>query len=136
MRSGEGAVRCRPLQASRGFTLIEMLVVMAIVALLLTLAVPRYFGSLAKAREAVLRENLQVMRTVIDRFHADKGRYPQSLNELVEQRYLREVPLDPLTESRSSWIQVPPVSDDGKGLADVKSGAAGSGQDTVPYAEY
>ena len=90
-----------------GFTLIEMLVVMAIIALLLTLASPRYFGALEKSKDVALAENLKVLRVTLDRFYADKGRYPETLEELVEQKYLRSVPVDPVTESDRSWILVP-----------------------------
>jgi type II secretion system protein G len=115
--------------ARRGFTLIEMLVVMAIVALLLSIAAPRYFGSLDRSREVALKENLQVLRTTLDKFYADKGRYPDTLEELVEQKYLRSVPLDPITESSSSWVVVPSQDPDTKGIVDVKSGATGQAGD-------
>lgn len=117
----------------RGFTLIEMLVVLAIVALLLSIAAPRYFGSLDKSRDAALQENLRVIRVSLDRFHADKGRYPETLEELVEERYLREVPMDPITESRTTWVLL--ESDDGAtdGVADVRSGAPGTTRDGRAY---
>lgn len=114
---------------TQGFTLIEMLVVLAIVALLLSVATPRYFGSLEKGREVALKENLRVLRVTLDKFRADKGRYPDTLDELVEERYLREVPLDPITESATSWVLVPPKEPDQKGVADVKSGASGTSRD-------
>lgn len=119
----------RPLTRARGFTLIEMLVVLAIVALLLSVATPRYFGSLEKGREVALQENLRVLRATLDKFHADKGRYPDTLDELVEARYLREVPLDPITESATTWVLVPPKEPGQQGVADVKSGASGSARD-------
>ena len=114
---------------TRGFTLIEMLVVLAIVALLLSVATPRYFGSLEKGREVALQENLRVLRVTLDKFHADKGRFPETLDELVEERYLREVPLDPITESATTWVLVPPKEPDQQGVADVKSGASGTARD-------
>jgi general secretion pathway protein G len=83
----------------QGFTLIELLVVLSIIALLLTLAVPRYFNSIDVAKEAVLRENLHLVRETIDKFYADKGRYPESLDELVSEKYLRALPYDPITGS-------------------------------------
>lgn len=119
----------RPLTRAWGFTLIEMLVVLAIVALLLSVATPRYFGSLEKGREVALQENLRVLRVTLDKFHADKGRYPDTLDELVEARYLREVPLDPITESATTWVLVPPKEPGQQGVADVKSGASGSARD-------
>lgn len=117
-----------------GFTLIEMLVVMSIVAMLLTLALPRYFGSLGTARETVLKENLQTMRRTIDKFYADKGRYPDRLEELVESQYLRAVPVDPITESNSSWIILRSRDPDKKGIVDIQSGAVGKTKEGLPYA--
>lgn len=118
----------------RGFTLIEMLVVMAIVALLLTIALPRYFGSLDKAKDVALEENLRVLRISLDKFYADKGRNPDALDELVEQKYLRAVPLDPITESASTWILVQSKDANVKGVVDVKSGAPGAAKDGRAYA--
>lgn len=117
----------------RAFTLIEMLVVMTIVALLLTLALPRYFASLDRSKVTVLQENLRVLRVSLDRFYADKGHYPENLNELIEKKYLRAIPLDPLTESNQSWIAVPPTDANQRGVADVKSGAQGATQDGKAY---
>ncbi|MES2740706.1 MAG: prepilin-type N-terminal cleavage/methylation domain-containing protein [Pseudomonadota bacterium] len=115
----------------RGFTLIELLVVMAIIALLLTIGLPRYFGSIDKSKQVALRENLKVLRVNLDRFYADKGRFPSALSELVEQKYLRAVPLDPITESSTSWILVAPA--EGDGVADVKSGAPGQDKQGNSY---
>jgi general secretion pathway protein G len=96
--------------AGRGFTLIELLVVLSIIALLLTLAVPRYIHSVDVAKEAVLSENLHLVRETIDKFYGDKGRYPESLEELVSERYLRSLPYDPITDSTSTWtIIAPPI---------------------------
>ncbi|WP_310738684.1 prepilin-type N-terminal cleavage/methylation domain-containing protein [Piscinibacter sp. HJYY11] len=117
-----------------GFTLVELLVVLAIVALLLTVAMPRYMGSLQHAKEVVLRENLQTMRGAIDKYFADKGRFPSSLDELVEHRYLRAVPLDPVTESNRTWQLR--VSGSDNGIADVASGASGISKEGRPYAAY
>ncbi len=122
-----------PRRPRRGFTLIEMLVVMAIVALMLTVALPRYMGSLDKAKDVALQENLKVVRLTLDNFYADKGRYPDTLEELVEQKYLRAVPVDPLTESASTWITIPTQDADAKGIADVKSGATGRTRDGRAY---
>lgn len=119
-----------------GFTLIEMLVVLSIVALLLTIATPRYFGSLQKSRETALRENLRVIRVTLDKFYGDKGRYPENLQELVEKQYLRAVPVDPITESATTWVVVPPQDSDVQGVADVKSGAMGQGQDGQDYSAF
>jgi len=93
--------------ARSGFTLIELVVVMSIVALLLTIAVPRYFHSLDNGRSAVQRQNIATVRDAIDKFYGDQGRYPDALDELVARRYLREVPLDPVSEQRN-WVIVQP----------------------------
>lgn len=128
-RAGEGARTSVP----RGFTLIELLVVLAILGTLLTLAVPRYFSTVDKAKEAVLRENLAVMRDAIDKFYSDQGRYPAKLDDLVTQRYLRKLPLDPVTQSAATWMIVaPPAS---TGVYDVKSGAKGKTRDGTAYSE-
>ncbi len=93
---------------ARGFTLIEMLVVMTLIALLLTLAVPRYFHSLDGGRLRVQSQNLATMRDAIDKFYGDLNRYPDALGELVTKRYLRQIPLDPVSES-SEWVIVAPA---------------------------
>ena len=91
--------RLVPPALRRGFTLIELLVVMAIIATLLSIAAPRYFGQVDTAREKALLQSLEVMRDSIDKFRADTGKYPATLTELVEKRYLRKLPVDPITES-------------------------------------
>ena len=118
-----------------GFTLIELMVVLTIVALLLTLAVPRYFGSIDKSKEAVLRENLNQMRDAISRYYADKGKYPESLDALATEKYLRGVPLDPVTESDKTWIIVQPEDPQKGGVYDVKSGASGKTRDGREFSQ-
>ena len=125
-----------PELRERGFTLIELLVVLAIVATLLTIAAPRYFGSLDKSKEAVLRENLYQMRDTIGKYQADKGKYPDSLDALVTEKYLRKVPSDPITESPASWIVVPPEDPQKGGVFDVKSGAQGKGSDGTEFSTW
>ncbi|WP_338845428.1 prepilin-type N-terminal cleavage/methylation domain-containing protein [Massilia sp. W12] len=120
-------------RARRAFTLIELLVVMAIIGLLLALALPRYYASVERARETALKENLQILRISIERFYADRGRYPENLQELVSAKYLRALPLDPITESQQSWTPVLSQEIDLPGVADVRSGAAGATQDGTPY---
>lgn len=114
---------------SRGFTLIEVLVAMAIVALILTLVVPKYFGSVDRVREEVLREDLFVMRDAIDKFYADRQRYPAELQELVTEKYLRALPVDPFTKSSGTWVVLPPEGEAEGGVANVQSGAADLGRD-------
>ena len=121
----------------RGFTLIELLVVLAIVALLLTLAVPRFFPSVDKTRETILLDNLRSTRAVIEQFHADTGRYPDSLEQLVEKKYLARLPVDPILESDSGWVIVPPEAEGVPGAVyDLHSGAPGNGRDGRPYAQW
>lgn len=118
------------LRRQRGFTLIELIVVMAIVALLVSIAAPRYFRSVDRARENSLRTSLGVMRDAIDQFEADKGRYPDTLDELVGARYLRSVPTDPLTDSAGTWVLLTPPSPAARGkVYDIRSGMAGRGSD-------
>jgi general secretion pathway protein G len=119
-----------------GFTLIELLTVLAIVAILLTIALPRYFGSVDKSKEAVLKENLNQMRDAIGRYYADKNKYPESIDALVNDKYLRKVPIDPITESTASWIIVPPEDREKGGVYDVRSGAEGKGIDGSEYAQW
>ncbi|WP_308439599.1 MULTISPECIES: type II secretion system protein [Deefgea] len=118
----------------RGFTLIELLVVLAIMASLLTLVVPRYFQQTDRAQETVLKHNLVAVRDGIDKFFADTGRYPANLDELVSKKYLRELPLDPITGKRDSWIIVAPET--GSGVYDLKSGAQGTSSDGSPYSSW
>jgi general secretion pathway protein G len=120
----------------RGFTLIELLVVLAIIATLLTIALPRYFGSLDKSKEAVLKENLFQMRDAISRYHADKGRYPETLDQLATDKYLRKVPVDPVTDSVTTWITVRSEDPQKSGVSDVKSGASGKGSDGSEYGQW
>jgi len=128
---------------SRGFTLIELIVVMAIVALLVSIAAPRYFLSVENARDQSLRTSLRVMRDAIDQFHADKGRYPQSLQELTDSRYLRDIPEDPITGRRDSWVvgDAGPTAGANQGAGEggglnVHSGATELDRNGQPYSEW
>jgi general secretion pathway protein G len=118
-----------------GFTLIELLVVLGIIALLLTLAVPRYFQSIDHAKETVLTDNLMIVRETIDKFYGDTGRYPESLDELVEKKYLRTLPVDPVTESSTTWVIVPPEDATKGNVYSIKSGATGNTSDGKPLGE-
>jgi general secretion pathway protein G len=126
----------RQRKFGRGFTLIELLVVMAIIALLLTLAAPRYFQSVQRSREAVLKQDLHLMRDAINQHYADTGKYPASLDDLVTKKYLRRVPVDPITESATTWVIVePPEKPDARVVYDVRSGAPGKSLGGTPYGE-
>ena len=122
-------------RARSGFTLIELLVVLAVVALLLTVALPRYFQGLDIAKERVLLENLRTTREAIDRFFADTGRYPESLEELTEKRYLKAAPFDPIVESSARWTLVPPAGESNGRVYDLKSSAEGVSRSGKPFAE-
>jgi len=119
-----------------GFTLIELIIVMAIIATLLTIAVPRYYASLDRSKEAVLKENLYQMRDAIGKYYADKGKYPATLDALASDKYLRKVPVDPITESTESWVAVPPQDPEKGGVFDVKSGAQGKALDGTEYSAW
>ncbi|QKY11968.1 type II secretion system protein [Janthinobacterium lividum] len=122
--------------SSRGFTLIELLVVMALIGMLLSLSVPRYFGNVDKAKESVLRQNLAQTRDAIDKYFGDNGRYPDSLDEIVARRYLRKLPVDPITDRSDSWVIVAPEKKDMGAVFDVRSGAAGRARDGSEYASW
>lgn len=123
-------------QVLRGFTLIELLVVLAIVATLLTLALPRYYGKVEVAKETVLRENLRTTRDVIGKFYGDTGRYPESLQELVDKRYLGGVPWDPIVESAEAWTLVPAPEGTKGAVYDIRSTAPGRAIDGSSYAQW
>jgi len=109
----------------KGFTLVELMVVLAVIALLLSVVVPDYMGRMRRAEEAVLQENLTLMRDALDKHYADAGKYPTSLEELVAKRYLRSIPRDPFTHSASTWVAVPPQDTRKGNVWDVKSAAKG-----------
>ncbi|MGZ8198629.1 MAG: type IV pilin protein [Burkholderiales bacterium] len=136
-------LRCGPCLATsqrrtapRGFTLVELMVVIAIVGTLLSIAVPRYFASVERSKEAVLKENLAVMRDAVQKYYADKGKYPDKLEELATAKYLRKIPMDPITASTTTWVVVPPKETEKGGVYDVQSGAQGKATDGTPYAEW
>jgi general secretion pathway protein G len=119
-----------------GFTLIELIVVMVIVALLVAIAAPRYFGSLQKSKETALRQTLAVTREALDKFYGDNGKYPDSLDTLIAKHYLRALPVDPMTGSSSSWTVVPPDDPEKGQVYDIHSGADGAGRDGKPFREW
>ena len=119
-----------------GFTLVELLVVLAILAMLLTLSLPRYFSSIERAKEAALKQDLNTLRESIDKFYADTGQYPKILDDLVEKKYIRKLPVDPITESTTTWLLTapePPLEGD---IADIHSGALGTAKDGTQYADW
>lgn len=120
----------------RGFTLIELIVVMAIIAMLLSLAAPRYFNSVDKSKEAMLHQNLALTRQALDKYFGDNGKYPSSLDDLVSKRYLRSLPIDPLTGNSNTWIIVPPDVPEKGIVFDIKSGALGKGIDGSQYRDW
>lgn len=120
----------------RGFTLIELLVVLTIIAILLTLASPRYFGGVEKAKEAVLKQNLTSLRDALDKYYSDHDRYPDRLEDLVSNHMLRTLPVDPVTESTATWLLVAPEPPLTGGIADVHSGASGTARDGSAYGDW
>jgi general secretion pathway protein G len=119
--------------ARLGFTLVELMVVLTVIALLLSIVVPDYVGRVRRAEEAVLKENLNVMRDALDKHFADVGRYPATLEDLVSKRYLRSIPDDPLTQTSKTWVVVAPTDPKRGGVYDIKSGAKGAGSNGTPY---
>jgi general secretion pathway protein G len=143
--NGKGTIRVN----QNGYTLIELLIVLAIIGLLVSIALPQYRNAQRKAREAVLRENLFRMREGIDQYKSDKGKYPISLKTLVDEGYFRKMPMDPITERDDTWQEIPESTTDANGnpittsndpneqpgIWDVKSGAQGETLDGVPYSD-
>jgi general secretion pathway protein G len=127
-----------PMSVRRGFTLIEILIVISIIGILVTLAQPSFHRAVTAAREATLKENLFVLRDVIDQFYADNGKYPAALADLVEKGYIRRLPKDPVTGSEATWVLVPATDEQGQqvGIYDVKSGSDAISSDGTKYSDW
>lgn len=106
----------------QGFTLIELMVVMVLIALLLTLAVPRYFRTIDTGKDSVQRQNMSVIRDAIDKYYGDLSKYPDALQDLVDKKYLRSIPIDPIT-NKPDWVSIPPTDTNLSGIYDVRSNA-------------
>jgi len=121
---------------AHGFTLIELLVVMTIIGVLLTIAVPRYFRTVERSKETVLRHDLAVVRESIDKYYADIGQYPDALPALVDKHYIRSVPVDPFTKSAESWLMIASEDPDHPGVRDIHSGSPDTGSDGSPFVSW
>jgi general secretion pathway protein G len=127
----------RKIGRRSGFTLIEILVVMAIVATLLSLVAPRYFETMERSKEATLRHDLSVMRDAIDKYYSDKGAYPDTLEDLIYGQYLRAIPDDPITQNAGTWIVTPPSDPNARGsVYNIHSGAEGEASDGSMYVQW
>jgi general secretion pathway protein G len=119
-----------------GFTLIELLVVLSIIALLLTLATPRYFINIDRAKEATLKQDLNTVRDGIDKYFSDNGKYPDDLQEMVERRYINKMPLDPITESTETWLITPPEPPYEGNVYDIHSGSTAIAEDGSKFSNW
>ncbi len=125
-------------RGAAGFTLLELMIVVTIIGILATISQPLFRNAMVQAREAALRENLYVLRDAIDKFYADNDKYPEALSDLVERRYVRKLPKDPITGSAETWQAVLYTDDKGQqaGIFDVRSGSDATGSDGQRYADW
>jgi len=132
-----GRAPAHPVASRAGFTLLEMMVVLTIIVTIVSIAVPFYSSAIVRARESVLRSNLLTIRSVIDQYTYDKETPPQSLSDLVDEGYLREIPIDPITNSRETWELINETGPTGEsGLFDVRSGSDKTSLAGTPYNEW
>jgi len=124
------------MMRARGFSMIELMVALAILAMILSIAVPRYFGNIDSTKESVLREDLYVMRDAIDKYFSDNGKYPDTLDDLVTKRYLRAIPVDPLTQSAHSWVIVAPADVTLGAVYDIHSAAPNKARDGTWFKDW
>ena len=128
------------LISKKGYTLLELMIVVSIVGILLALAIPNFQQSAMKAKETALKQNLFTMRAVLDQYYADRGDYPDNLEVLVEAKYLRAIPMDPLTKSSTTWIEIYEEQEEGDdssaGVYDIKSGSDDVARDGTPYKDW
>ncbi len=131
-------MKLKTLRSAKGFTLIELMIVVTIIGILATISQPMFRNAVVQAREAALRENLYVLRDALDKYFADNDKYPENLADLVEKRYVRKVPKDPITGSSESWQIVYYTDDKGQqaGIIDVKSGSDAAGSDGQKYSDW
>jgi general secretion pathway protein G len=140
----ERVAKGRSVRAGRGesgFTLVELMIVMLIIGVLAAIAIPSYVSSLRNAKEAVLKEDLHVLRQQIDAYTNDKEKAPQSLDDLVQAGYLKEIPMDPMTHSNTTWVtstddSIQSLDQTESGITDVHSGSSEPGSDGRPYSEW
>jgi general secretion pathway protein G len=138
MKLNARIAKLRIQRGARGFTFMELLIVMTIMAILVVVAVPIYMSYVKRARENVLRQDLWVMRQAIDKYTTDKEKAPQGLDDLVSAGYMREVPVDPITKEKD-WVTEPeksPANPEAPGIENVKSAAEGTDTNGTPYSDY
>ena len=124
------------MKNNKGYTLLEMMTVIAIIGILATIATPSFMRSVTRSKEATLRNSLFVIRDVIDQYYTDHGAYPEALLDLAEKKYIRTVPLDPFTGSDETWILIPPEGDEVSGIYDIHSGSDRISLSGMPYNEW
>ncbi len=141
IQQGTAAITARGRKGSEGFTLVELIIVMMVIGILLAIAIPNYLASVKAAKEAVLKEDLHVMRQAIDAYTSDKEKAPQALDDLVQAGYLKTMPVDPMTHSSTTWVtatddSLSNVDQTEPGINDVHSGSEQTGSDGQPYSSW